>query len=65
MVNHNWIEAKLIQLERAKNNSTWNQQKEKQLRYLLELYHTGRFYRMTTRRIAQGLNELARRHVGQ
>jgi hypothetical protein len=65
MVNHNWIETKLIQLERAKNNSTWNQQKEKQLRYLLELYHTGRFYQMSTHCIAQTLNKLARTHIGQ
>lgn len=65
MVNHNWIETKLIQLERAKSNSTWNQKKEEQLKYLLDLYHTGKFYQMSTRRIAQMLNKLAHTHIGQ
>lgn len=65
MVNHNWIETKLIQMERAKSKSTWNQQKEKQLNYLLELYHTGKFYQMSTQHIAQTLSKLAHRNVGQ
>jgi len=65
MVNHTWIETKLIQLERARNSSTWNQQKEKQLNYLLELYHTGKFYQMSTHRIAQCLKKLDCTHIGQ
>ena len=65
MVNHNWMETKLIQYERAKNTSTWNQRKEKQLNYLLELYHTGKFYQMSTTRIVQSLKRLAQTHIGQ
>lgn len=65
MVNHNWIETKLIQLERARSSSTWNEQKKQQLNYLLDLYHTGKFYQMSTSRIAQSLKKLACTHVGQ
>jgi len=65
MVNHTWIETKLIQYERAKNSTTWNQQKEKQLNYLLDLYHTGKFYSMSMNRIRLGLKQLARSHIGQ
>ena len=65
MVNHHWIETKLIQFERAKSSTSWNSQKEKQLKYLLELYHTGKFYQMSTQHIAQSLKRLARTRVGQ
>lgn len=65
MVNHIWIETKLIQYERAKNTETWNQQKEKQLNYLLGIYHTGAFYSMSTNSIAKSLKKLARVHIGQ
>ena len=65
MVNHTWMETKLIQYERAKNTQTWNQNKEKQFRYLLELYHTGKFYKMSTTRIVQSLKRLDRSHIGQ
>ena len=65
MVNHNWIETKLIQLERAKSSSTWNKQKEQQLNYLLELYHTGKFYQMSTNRIAQSLKKIACTHLAK
>lgn len=65
MVNHNWIETKLIQLERAKSSSMWSKQKEKQLTYLLNLYHTGKFYQMSPHRIVQTLNKLAQTRVGQ
>jgi hypothetical protein len=65
MVNHNWIETKLIQFERAKNRDTWTQQKEKQLKYLLELYHTGKFYQMSTHHITQTLQKLASNRIGK
>jgi len=60
MVNHNWIETKLIQYERAKNSSAWNRQKERQLKYLLNLYHTGRFYALSMQNIAHNLKQLTR-----
>lgn len=65
MVNHHWIETKLIQFERAKSSTLWNQQKEKQLKYLLDLYHTGKFYKMSTRCIVETLKQLSCSHVGQ
>ena len=65
MVNHNWIETKLIQLERMRSSSNWDKCKEEQLNYLLELYHTGRFYQMSTSRIVQSLKKLACARVGQ
>lgn len=60
MVNHNWIETKLIQYERAKSSSAWNRQKERQLKYLLNLYHTGRFYKLSMQNIAHNLKQLTR-----
>ena len=65
MVNHYWMETKLIQYERAKNTSTWNQKKEEQLKYLLELYHTGKFYQMSTTRIVHSLKKLALTNIVQ
>ncbi len=65
MVNHHWMETKLIQYERAKNLIKWNQSKEEQLRYLLHLYHTGKFYNLSETQIVSGLNRLNQRRVGR
>ncbi len=62
MVNHHWIESKLIKYERAKQTDAWNLKKEQQYKYLLELYHTGRFSSLSIGRIARILKQLGHPH---
>lgn len=45
MVDHEWIEQKLIQLENDRCQNEWNEIREQQLIYLRNLYKTGEFIR--------------------
>jgi len=43
MVHQDWIEGKILQLERDRAQSLWTEIREQQLRYLYEIYRTGKF----------------------
>lgn len=43
MVQHNWIETKLIEAEHARNQKHWSKKQERQFKQLLKIYHTGSF----------------------
>jgi hypothetical protein len=58
MVHHKWIENKIIQYERIKQGSEWTDISEMQFRYLLEIYHTGKFNLLSKSDIIQHLDAL-------
>ena len=43
MVHQDWIEGKILQLERDRLQSSWTEIRKQQLRYLYEIYRTGQF----------------------
>ncbi len=55
MVKQDWMEHLIINFEKARNQKDWNNTKEKKFRYLLELYHTGRFNNISKQSITQVL----------
>jgi len=57
MVKQEWMENQLIHIEHARNKKNWSEQREQQFRYLLELYHTGRFNKLSKKQIQQILNQ--------
>ncbi len=52
MVEHEWIEQKLVQLENDRCQNEWDDTRERQLSYLRNLYKTGEFSRYS----AEGIN---------
>lgn len=55
MVDHEWIEQKLIQLEKDRCSNQWSEIRERQLQFLRELYASGQFSSWTTETITQQL----------
>ena len=58
MVHHEWIENKIIHYERNKQGSKWSHKSELQFRYLLKIYHTGKFNLLSKSDIMQHLDAL-------
>ena len=58
MVHEDWIESKILQFERDRTTHTWTEIREQQLRYLYEMYRTGRFATATPDQINSRLIEI-------
>ena len=58
MVKHDWIEHQLIRIEHARNQANWSEHHDKQFKYLLNLYDTGRFTRLSKKQIEHHLSSL-------
>lgn len=61
MVQHNWIESKLIYLERNDKERQQNKQMQQAFINLLRIYHTGRFLTMSEEDIQKELSHHANR----
>ena len=58
MVNHEWMEYQLIKIENARNQLTWTSQHEQTFQYLLTVYRTGHFEKLSKQQIMQRLQEI-------
>jgi len=57
MVQHNWIESKLIDYERNELERQKNKRMQQAFINLLKIYHTGQFVWMSEDEIQQVLND--------
>jgi len=56
MVKQDWMEQRIIFIEKERNLNNWTKQKESTFQYLLNLYHTGRFIHLSKKQIMQQMN---------
>lgn len=56
MVKQDWMEQRIIHIENIRLQHNWTKQKESTFQFLLELYHTGRFIKLSKRQILKHIN---------
>lgn len=57
MVNHEWMENKLMFIENARNKQSWTLQHEQTFQYLLTVYRTGHFEKLSKQQIINRLQQ--------
>jgi len=55
MVNSDWMEQKIIQLENDRSQGEWSEIREKQLKYLITLFSSGAFVDYSSEKITEQL----------